>query len=525
MKPVIVIMSGIAVAVTVVLLFQYANQDLTVLWKNWTHPDANRLVYAQIYPSSGNKTISLNGSSNQTNVIFAFSNKTTPTSMPDTANLHFISPVLLDSDKQEIINASLKVQGLKSWSNQWQYFYTDYIGTINSTVTWNYAVVHLKLSTDNNAPFNCQYGWSAAIKVDLLTKQVVEAHYPTVQNHDCNLIVGGKVQTTDDQSFVLSPFISSAAAATIVHGFSTATENDITSGSWYGDVAQLGVPSYNSNIFTDMNQYIEQFENADWNFACGNPQHADCFTQGGWIITSITSTCGPCNINANTEDLVYVDQSYWGDYRTVNTLLIIVPGQPETTTISCGLSNYTISITHATHVFNHITNVPCTAYQTSDKYNNSVFFENAYVGPSSNWSKDVLSPVYANSAGKFDSIQGLHPLSSSSNVDNTDSFVNSGSLVLTGSIASSNTATWSFLNRHPTSSQDCPLTPLPNPWTITSSCTLKTTSSEAGNIAIQSGSVLTIPSNVILHINLAANKITLNSGSAILIESNGIIKQ
>jgi hypothetical protein len=153
-----------------------------------------------------------------------------------------------------------------------------------------------------------------------------------------------------------------------------------------------------------------------------------------------------------------------------------------------------------------------------------VFFENNYHGPSVKWSKDITGSVYANSAGKFDSFQNFYPLSSSQNVDVTDNLPSSSSLVLTGSIASSNTATWSFFNMQPPSSQDCP-SPLPSPWTITFSCTLTGTNSEGGNIVIQSGSVLTIPSNVFLHINLAINKITLQSGSSILIEKGGKISQ
>ena len=137
------------------------------------------------------------------NLSFAqsYANNSNITSQPKTSGNIPPSPSLSDPEKQAIVNAALSVPGLQEWSNQWQYVNMDFIGsTNNGVVVWKYAVVNLELPTINNAPFYCQYGWSAAIKVDLQTKLVVEAYYPTLKNHDCNLIVGGPIRTNNNDS-------------------------------------------------------------------------------------------------------------------------------------------------------------------------------------------------------------------------------------------------------------------------------------------------------------------------------------
>lgn len=100
------------------------------------------------------------------------------------------SPVLSDSQQQAIINAALSVPGLRAWSNQWQYIGMDFIG---STSGWQYAIVNLSLPVNASAPFHCDNNkpWFARVEVDMATKQVISAGYPTLENHSCDVNIYG----------------------------------------------------------------------------------------------------------------------------------------------------------------------------------------------------------------------------------------------------------------------------------------------------------------------------------------------
>jgi hypothetical protein len=116
-----------------------------------------------------------------------YNNSNTTSAKPPTVPK---SPVLSDSEQRAIIDAAMSVPGLKAWSNQWKYGWMDFSGT---TSGWQYAIVHLRLPVNASAPLSCVFPYEAAIKVDISTKQVVEAHYPTPQNFNCNLGCGGPI--------------------------------------------------------------------------------------------------------------------------------------------------------------------------------------------------------------------------------------------------------------------------------------------------------------------------------------------
>jgi hypothetical protein len=230
------------------------------------------------------------------------------------------------------------------------------------------------------------------------------------------------------------------------NGYSAATEDDVEYYNVYGNYAYFQTPSYLSSIFTDENEYIEQFLNAKWNGANHDT------TQAGWLITAVAGF-GGSGISADTADLVYVDESVYGNEASYNMEIPggWVNGQTEESEILCnGGSNNVIETAYGNYVFGHNTNVPCGTTQYSDNYNNSVFFENRNTVSSSQWAGDVTGTVQANTAYENrDSQNNLVTWLSSTNIDMTCTQSTSSSSVITGNIESGGTATWAHLSNVP----------------------------------------------------------------------------
>jgi hypothetical protein len=154
-------------------------------------------------------------------LIFGYSNSTVSSGSSNSTHLPIpsklaSSPILSSTEKQAIIDAAMNVTGIKAWSNHWQYISMDFLGNgTNGNVTWHYAVVRLILPSNVNASFYCPNGWGAGAKVDLVTKQVVQAYYPTMKDHDCNIVSGGPLVIPEFPFAILTLFASIA----VVIGF------------------------------------------------------------------------------------------------------------------------------------------------------------------------------------------------------------------------------------------------------------------------------------------------------------------
>jgi len=67
------------------------------------------------------------------------------------------------------------------------------------------------------------------------------------------------------------------------------------------------------------------------------------------------------------------------------------------------------------------------------------------------------------------------------------------------------------------------LPPLSGDWTIASSCTLVSTATAPANVIVQSGTVLTIPNGLRLHIDFIHHHLLVKSGGGVLIKSGGAV--
>ncbi len=101
---------------------------------------------------------------------------------------------------------------------------------------------------------------------------------------------------------------------------------------------------------------------------------------------------------------------------------------------------------------------------------------------------------------------------------------NAGTVWVAGEYISSNIGTigWSTFITSMNISSPC-IIPISGDWTITSSCTLSSTSTAPANVIVQSGAVLTIPNGLQLNMDFAHYHLLVKSGGGVLIKAGGKI--
>jgi hypothetical protein len=111
---------------------------------------------------------------------------------PSQSLLSSIPPPSFSSEKErELVRIAKQVPGLKEWSSdEWQVMDIGYLGSTDPQMHWTRAIVNLELPVDANAPMFCEFGWAAAVTIDLDTMKVVGADYPTGNNAVCGTEFG-----------------------------------------------------------------------------------------------------------------------------------------------------------------------------------------------------------------------------------------------------------------------------------------------------------------------------------------------
>lgn len=113
--------------------------------------------------------------------------------------LRSASPTLTSSETQSLINVALAIPGLQQWSHDWRYIGMGFLGN-NKLATggfeWQYAILSLKVPS-SSAPIPCENDWWAWVDIDMTTMKVVQATYPTMESHNCQMAIGGGPGTVD----------------------------------------------------------------------------------------------------------------------------------------------------------------------------------------------------------------------------------------------------------------------------------------------------------------------------------------
>lgn len=102
-------------------------------------------------------------------------------------------PVLSPSENQTIVDTALAIPGLQEWSHDWRFVDMGFLGN-NKLGTpyykYQYAILNLK-APSSSAPFPCNNDWWAWVDIDMDTMKVVQATYPTMESHNCQVATGG----------------------------------------------------------------------------------------------------------------------------------------------------------------------------------------------------------------------------------------------------------------------------------------------------------------------------------------------
>lgn len=352
-------------------------------------------------------------------------------------------PILTSEEDLALVEVAKSHLGLKAWSaDNWQHITTDFLGTEEPS-KWTHAIIHLKLPSTAKAQKFCENGWEAMVKINLETKGIEDATYPTASSQ-CVPVDISELGRPDDGQQIGYSLIPRAYALTTSNGFAIARQDDLDDSifdSYYGNLAYLKTPSISSTIYTKMDGFVAFLLNAEWT--------SGHYTQIGWEATSFATSCG---VPASSKKIVYADNSVYSDLCARDTGLTWSDGAILLAEHICqGNGKYGQEISYNGNTWGHFTNVSCTTKQTSNIGNNSVFFENSNTSakPASGWAPYITSSVTADDAYEAkNSVSGWVKWTASANKDKSCSgTVNSS--VITGSLANFGLATWSSLSNTP----------------------------------------------------------------------------
>lgn len=355
---------------------------------------------------------------------------------------------LPDTERNEVIAAALDHDGVKEWSDEWEFVNMDFGGTTEPVPRWTTAVVDLHLSPDAETAVACDTGWWARVEVDLLTKEVLSADYPTADDKSCHgeLRMQGPIDAIEEQpsesSALLQAILPTAEAQTPGTFIAMAQQTDVITYDIYGSAVSIKTPTISSTIYSNMDQAVGHLLTQ---YFTG---HVNNFVQGGWIATTVIGAPGS-GVPADSKKIVYIDREMYGDYeaRAVpGAGFNWVNGQTLDVFIVCNTSDYMIYFDYGGNVYSHNTDISCNETLRFDTINNGVWFENLNEDVD-NWADYIDSAVRASSAGEFrDSDSNWVTWLNSNNVDkDCTGDTNPSAVITTGNVKLGGTANWDHL--------------------------------------------------------------------------------
>lgn len=345
---------------------------------------------------------------------------------------------LSDVQEQELGERAKQVDGVKSFSpSGWEFAGIEYYGVTEPIPEWTNAVVTLKLVDQSRAIKQCEYNIYATVDFELETGKITDSRFPTIDT-ECKKGISLGRSTSAVQSETENPipkFIPQADAGS--YYYAATNENAGKYGGW----VFMTTPTIDeTEIYDGMNHYLGFTFNQDFG--------ASKFLQGGWLVTT-EEGCINCGIDAESTNMVYVDEAWWGDAQprkmagttyADNSQAIVYILCDETET------EYQIKMWYSSTMYTRVSGVDCDNSTTGAVTDNSVFIENANTGSSSAWADDITTVVKAWAADEYDT-----PTSTQDWQDSLAKKRNcSGSISTTsdidGNLENSNTATWDSLS-------------------------------------------------------------------------------
>lgn len=354
------------------------------------------------------------------------------------SKLPYIPPHPEESVQQNLIQRALDVEGVKNWSASGWEPSIDWYGVSDPTPHYTKAIVQLKLAPGKGTPkYTCSENWVASVEFDLKTDQITKADFPSENNRECHK---GNIELGPiKQSAEIEPQPNLIPQAAALHTFLTAQQSSVATNNRYGAFTYLSTPQIDdANIWTEMNQYVSHTLNQDF----GSPTPS--FLQVGYILTTVAG-CTGCNISADAAQFAYVDSAYWGDYQPRKINITYNENNSAIAYIICDTgTKIKERLWSNGNFFSRDSSVDCGTKVTTDPYNNSVFFENANTNTSSTWADEIETSVKAYTAKEYTSTSSYSNWASSANKKVDCSAGKTSTTLISGSLASAGTATWSL---------------------------------------------------------------------------------
>ncbi|MDE2588907.1 MAG: hypothetical protein KGL95_04505, partial [Patescibacteria group bacterium] len=357
-------------------------------------------------------------------------------------------PGFTQSQMNSFISSAINVPGIKAWSDKWQYNFVDLAGTTTPVPKWQRMMLHLYLPPTVSAPKTCDMGWQAIVVFDLDTGKIVGSVYP---NSTTSCFKSQPAVMMGDPAMNTKNGVS-PNTVTLHAGFAAAGQSDIlnTNNVLQGTYANIVTPSFDGT-YSSLSGATSQEVNA--RFSPTAPQN---YLQSGWMIAGPNGCTSNCFgiMPANSEHIVYADNSvspytlvayeFGYPYNIPNW----VNGQTETVEVYCYGGAYQEQAAYGSNLYQHKSNVGCSAKEYGDDVTNSVFMEST--NTDNNWTSHITSTPQASSAMELlNSAWGQWQ--TSNNQDRTCTGGTSISSVLASGhyLKLGGTATWSYLNNMP----------------------------------------------------------------------------
>ncbi|MDE1878724.1 MAG: hypothetical protein KGI07_09460 [Thaumarchaeota archaeon] len=347
---------------------------------------------------------------------------------------------------------AMSVPEIKSWSDKWQFGWTDFTGTTTPTSKWTHMQLHLILPPNVAALKACDIGWDSVVDVDLSTGKIDSSWAPNLATECHRVTVTLQDPDAVKQTVESIPWIPTAAATASFNGYSVATMDDINNinNSIQGSIANILTPTF-SGTYSHLNGFVGQLVNLRF-----SPNAGVNYLQSGWVIAGpnfCTSSCGDL-VQANTKVLAYADSSVFGNLNAhvfgfPSQIPAWVNGQTDTAEVLCnGGSFYKEQMAYGSSLLAHVSNVACGTGAQGSSITNSAYFENGNTGSSSTWSGDITSTVQGTGASEL--LNGAWTTwQTSRDRDQPCSGSDVASTVMTGNIQLGGTATWNTLSNVP----------------------------------------------------------------------------
>ncbi|MBI1829504.1 MAG: hypothetical protein HY222_04850 [Thaumarchaeota archaeon] len=136
------------------------------------------------------------------------------------------TPEFSQAQMNAFMSNAMSVQGIKSWSDKWQFGWVDFTGTTVPLPKWTHMQLHLRVPSNAPALKACDIGWDAVVDIDLATGKIDASDFPNMAQECRETPLALQDPDAGKQSIESSFLIPTAAALASTNTFAAAAQTD-----------------------------------------------------------------------------------------------------------------------------------------------------------------------------------------------------------------------------------------------------------------------------------------------------------